>query len=84
MSALPSQDPFPLQPSTPDALPILTGPANVALFLKILREILRSQYGVVGQNILNSTTTTLTNPGPCPHYNKSVTVLISFDFVHLI
>lgn len=69
MSALPSQDPFPLQPSTPDALPILTGPANVALFLKILREILRSQYGVVGQNILNSTTTTLTNPGPCPHYN---------------
>ena len=69
MSALSSQDPLPLQPSTPDALPILTGPANVALFLKTLREILRSQYGVVGQNILNSTTTTLTNPGPCPHYN---------------
>eukprot|EP01035_Chromulina_nebulosa_P028542 gene28542-37691_t len=70
MSALPSQDPLPLFPSsTQDPLPSLTGPANVAIFLKLLREMLRSQYGVVGQNILNSTTTTLINPGPCPHYN---------------
>ena len=26
-------------------------------------------YGEIGQNILNSTTTTLVAPGPCPHYN---------------
>ncbi len=69
MSALSSQDHLALVPSTSDSLPLLTRPANVALFLRVLREILRSQYGVVGQNILNSTTTTLINPGPCPHYN---------------
>ena len=68
MSALSSQDHLALVPSTSDSLPLLTGPANVALFLRVLREILRSQYGVVGQNMLNSTATTQTNPGPCPQY----------------
>ena len=56
-------------PSYSTRLPILTGPGNVASFLKNVHEILRSKFGEVGQNILNSTTTTLVTPGPRPHYS---------------
>ena len=56
-------------PITSNRLPILTGPTTAALFLKKTRELLLSSYGEIGQNILNSTTTTLVDPGPCPHYN---------------
>jgi hypothetical protein len=66
MSDLKSQT---ISPTTPSQLPILTGPATAAIFLKKAREILRSQFGEVGQNILNSTKTTLDHPGPCPHYS---------------
>ena len=70
MSNLPSQTLSSTTPSSnSDPLPILTGPANVAFFLKNVHEVLRSKYGEIGQNILNSTTTTLVAPGPCPHYN---------------
>ena len=66
MSELPSQTTTPI---TKSRLPILTGPANIAQFLKQFHELLPSRYGEVGQNILNSTTTTLVHPGKCPHYN---------------
>ena len=60
MSNLPSQTLSSTTPSSnSDPLPILTGPANVAFFLKNVHEVLRSKYGDIGQNILNSTTTTL-------------------------
>ena len=55
--------------TTQSQLPILTGPATAAIFLKKARELLRSKFGEVGQNILNSTKTILEHPGPCPHYN---------------
>ena len=64
MSSLASQS------ATTAEFPILNGSSNIAAFSKALSDHLASNYGTVGQNILNSTTTTLLNPGTvCPHYD---------------
>lgn len=64
MSSLASQS------ATTAEFPILNGSSNIAAFSKALTDHLASNYGTVGQNILNSTTTTLRDPGTaCPHYD---------------
>lgn len=57
------------QLSTAPDFPHLLGSANIAVFMKALTDTLAYNYGTIGQNILNKTATTLTNPGPCPHYD---------------
>lgn len=55
--------------SSAKSFPILTGSANISAFTKALNDRIASNYGDVGQHILNKTQTNLTHPGPCPHYN---------------
>ena len=57
------------QLSTSLEFPHLHGSANISSFMKALTDNLAYNYGTIGQNILRKTTTTLTDPGPCPHYD---------------
>mmetsp|Transcript_22748 Transcript_22748/g.31181 ORF Transcript_22748/g.31181 Transcript_22748/m.31181 type:complete len:424 (+) Transcript_22748:214-1485(+) len=50
-------------------LPAITGVADYPALRYSLDEILQSNFGITGQDILHKTSTTLTNPGPCPAYN---------------
>ena len=67
MSSLLSQSSNPVPP-TP-ILPMLTGAADYPIYMTKLRNHLKSNFGKTGQNILKSTTITLSNPGDRPHYN---------------
>ena len=70
MSSLTSQSP-PLLTATTDLVPILQGSANISTYVKALRDHLTSNYGIIGQNFLHATTTTLVPPGPCPDYSDA-------------
>ena len=54
---------------TPNILPPLTGVTDYPNLRYALEEILQSNFGTTGQNILNKTSTTLINPGRTPAYN---------------
>lgn len=66
MSSLPSQSP---KVSTPSDFPTLIGIANYAAFRKAVDDHLTSNYGEIGQHLLNKTIAVLNPPGPKPHYN---------------
>jgi hypothetical protein len=53
---------------TPNILPPLTGVTDYPNLRYALEEILQSNFGTTGQNILNKTSTTLINPGRTPAY----------------
>ena len=50
-------------------LPLLTGPADYPIYLKELRIHLRTNFGAIGQHIINNTPVDLDNPGQAPHYD---------------
>lgn len=66
MSALPSQSSTVF---TPVDFPTLTGIANYAAFRTAVDDHLASNYGEIGQHILNNTIANLPPPGAKPHYN---------------
>lgn len=68
MASLSSQS---SNPATTNILPPLTGVTDYPVLRYALEEILQSNFGITGQDILNKTTTTLINPGPIPAYNDA-------------
>ena len=56
-------------PTSTTTLPPLTGVTDYPNLRYALDEILQSNFGITGQDILNKTSTTLINPGPIPGYN---------------
>ena len=56
-------------PASTTILPPLTGVTDYPNLRYALDEILQSNFGITGQDILNKTSTTLINPGPTPAYN---------------
>ena len=60
---------------TKNAFPYLEGSSNISVFMKALHVHLSSNFGIIGQNILNGAKIpigpqkTLVLPGPAPHYN---------------
>lgn len=67
MSSLPSQSLNKL--STPADFPTLIGIANYASFRKAVDDHLASNYGEIGQHLLQKSVAVLNPPGPKPHYN---------------
>ena len=67
MSSFASQSINPTQ-SKP-TLPLLTGAVDYPIYLKELKILLRTNFGVIGQSILNKIPVDLVLPGPAPHYD---------------
>ena len=67
MSSFASQSTNPTQ-SKP-TLPLLTGAVDYPIYLKELKILLRTNFGDIGQSILNKTPVDLVLPGPAPHYD---------------
>lgn len=68
MSTLASQSLESHSLSSASTVPILHGSSNISAYLKALADHLSSNYGVIGQNTLKRTTTTIVTPGECPTY----------------
>jgi hypothetical protein len=67
MSSFASQSINPTPPKP--TLPLLTGAVDYPIYLKELKILLRTNFGVIGQSILNKIPVDLVLPGPAPHYD---------------
>lgn len=67
MSSFTSQSINPTPPKP--TLPLLTGAVDYPIYLKELKILLRTNFGVIGQSILNKIPVDLVLPGPAPHYD---------------
>ena len=70
MSSFASQSINPTPPKP--TLPLLTGAVDYPIYLKELKILLRTNFGAIGQSILNKIPVDLVLPGPAPHYDDRV------------
>jgi hypothetical protein len=67
MSSFASQSINPTPPKP--TLPLLTGAVDYPIYLKELKILLRTNFGAIGQSILNKIPVDLVLPGPAPQYD---------------